>query len=371
MRTKGCNHDMACMEGVLERPRYFPRQLMTPEEMTLEQTYFRDRMRRHNRLLHGWGVVCGVEGRQALDENGEPQPWTVQISPGYVLDCDGNEILIPETVTYDLRREALNGKNVRGGYEDDPWCSDVPVDRPIGETVYLAVCYDECETRPVRIHPAGCGCDDAGCENSRIRETFVVKVLTRLPEAYRDMDPRPLGRFEPCEMVSECPCCTGDPCVIIADIIPDDSGRLVIDCYAHRRYVLSLAHFFYTCQQRGGDQQATLDSAADFAERLMLHVDESAREILEADYAGAFGAAVELPFTTVRGLGAGSEVGQALSEMTIGEVATMEYEVFEKVTDALIADIEPNKRRWFENQRRLLWNRAREVARMTEPYRVP
>ena len=49
-----------CQEGVLERPRYFPGQLMTPEEMILEQNYFRDKMRRHNRLLHGWGVVCGA-----------------------------------------------------------------------------------------------------------------------------------------------------------------------------------------------------------------------------------------------------------------------------------------------------------------------
>ncbi len=30
----------------MERPRYFPRQLITPVEMTLEQTYFRDKLRR-------------------------------------------------------------------------------------------------------------------------------------------------------------------------------------------------------------------------------------------------------------------------------------------------------------------------------------
>src|SRR5690606_41036214 len=107
----------------------------------------------------------------------------------------------------------------------------------------------------------------------------------------------------------------------------DDSVRLVTACSAHRRYVLSLAHFFYTCQQRGGDQQAPLDSAADFAERLMLHVDESAREILEADYAGAFGAAVELPFTTVRGLGAGSEVDRKSTRLNSSHVK-ISYDVF-------------------------------------------
>ena len=50
-----------CPPGKLERPRYFPRKLITDAEMTLEQEYFRNRMRTHNRMLHGWGVVCGAK----------------------------------------------------------------------------------------------------------------------------------------------------------------------------------------------------------------------------------------------------------------------------------------------------------------------
>ena len=48
-----------CAAGVIERPCYYPGQLLTPAEMTLEQQYFRDKLRRHNRLMHGWGVVYG------------------------------------------------------------------------------------------------------------------------------------------------------------------------------------------------------------------------------------------------------------------------------------------------------------------------
>ena len=49
-----------CANSIAELPRYYPRQLITPADLTLEQDYFRDRLRRHNRLLHGWGVVCGA-----------------------------------------------------------------------------------------------------------------------------------------------------------------------------------------------------------------------------------------------------------------------------------------------------------------------
>src|SRR6266545_4007546 len=56
----GCDGHHGFPFGVLERPRYFPRQLITPDEPTLEAAYFRDRLRRHNIYLHGWGVVCGA-----------------------------------------------------------------------------------------------------------------------------------------------------------------------------------------------------------------------------------------------------------------------------------------------------------------------
>ena len=80
----------ACDTTIAELPRYYPRQLITPDDLTLEQNYFRDRMRRHNRLLHGWGVVCGAlvcPGAVTTDTNGvvSLSPWQVQVQPGYIL----------------------------------------------------------------------------------------------------------------------------------------------------------------------------------------------------------------------------------------------------------------------------------------------
>ena len=45
--------------------------------------------RRHNRLLHGWGVVCGLQVHCGGDRQ------SVQIEPGYALQCDGSEAFLP------------------------------------------------------------------------------------------------------------------------------------------------------------------------------------------------------------------------------------------------------------------------------------
>src|SRR4051812_19662244 len=89
----------------MERVRYFARQLIGPDDMTQEQAYFRTRMRRHNRLLHGWGVVCG-----ALVKPGDAD-WTVVIEPGFVLGPQGDEIMIEESITVDISLQDSDGNN--------------------------------------------------------------------------------------------------------------------------------------------------------------------------------------------------------------------------------------------------------------------
>src|SRR5207302_4499970 len=133
----------------LERVRYFPRQLVTADDLTQEQEYFRNKLRRHNRLLHGWGVVCGARVKKGAGD------CEVVIEPGYLLSPYGDEIVLDRERTVDLCSEGLDGEAVAPCAEvTDPWCSNVRVDRPEGQPLYLAVRYAECSTRPVRV-PAG------------------------------------------------------------------------------------------------------------------------------------------------------------------------------------------------------------------------
>src|SRR2546427_7994966 len=96
-----------CDSHIAELPRYYPRQLIPPDDLTLEQNYFRDRMRRHNRLLHGWGVVCGAMVCPVTVTNSDGstsfKPWQVTVQRGHALGPYGDEIMVDCPRTVDLR----------------------------------------------------------------------------------------------------------------------------------------------------------------------------------------------------------------------------------------------------------------------------
>lgn len=360
-------HDLCHYEvGLLERPRYFPRQLITPTDMTLEQRFFLDKLRQHNRLLHGWGIVCGCPVKQAKDGNGNRVPWTVEIEPGCILDPFGNEVLIESTVPYDLRCETANADDASKIMESDPWCSDVPLDRPANETLYVAVCYAECETRPVRAQPVGCGCDETAWEYSRIRGSYVIKALSDLPEWYNNLEsPPPLDEFLACEQPRACPPCPTYPWVVLADVTPDAEGNLSVDCLKHRRYVLSCAEYYILCQPA-----ADKEEMVQLEDRLRLHIDDDGMRVLEEEHGGALGAATELSITYLKDLGPTSEVGLRLEDVTVGDVAGMSFEEYEDFVEEKLENIASTKRRHFDSRARDFWTRAHEVELLTRPYRT-
>lgn len=90
--------------GTLLRPRYFDRQQLVADDLNLGQQYFRARLRRHNRFLHGWGVVCGAVVQQA-DPGGNP--WLMRVSEGYAVTPRGDEIYIPPRATIDIEASVL------------------------------------------------------------------------------------------------------------------------------------------------------------------------------------------------------------------------------------------------------------------------
>lgn len=72
----------------LNRNNFFTGRLLTAEDLSLEQEYFREKLKRHNRNLHGFGVVFGLDVSRRASE--------VIISSGLALDCVGNELVVPE-----------------------------------------------------------------------------------------------------------------------------------------------------------------------------------------------------------------------------------------------------------------------------------
>lgn len=166
--------------NALERVRYYPRQLMTAEDMQAEQEYFVERLRRHNRLFHGWGILCGLAVKPAATT---ARPWQVTICPGDACSAMGDEVHVSASVSFDLARAT-------GPEDDDCVPCPCPPGPPMGskesaEAVYhLAIRYLCRPARPVRTAHAGCGCGENNCETSRFRDDFQLALLTELPVPY-------------------------------------------------------------------------------------------------------------------------------------------------------------------------------------------
>jgi hypothetical protein len=218
MRTATICHDLRCDHSG-ERPRYYARQIITADDMTLEQEYFRGKLRMHNRMLHGWGIVCGADV-SPVEKAGNPmedEPWQVLIEPGYILGPYGDEIVIDCERKFDLRSQSIIGVTGEPCVEEiDPWCVEVHEDRGSG-AFYIAVRYKEVMMRPVRAHPAGCNCDDTSCEYSRLRDGYEIKVLRSCPSSHTAL-----------ASSGSCPPCPEEPWVVLKKVEVDAEGDVTV-----------------------------------------------------------------------------------------------------------------------------------------------
>src|SRR5678816_299917 len=123
--------------GKLQRVSYFFGQVLGVDDFKTEQNYFIEKHRLHNRHLHGWGVVNGLE--VSVDKGN-----VVHVSPGLALDCAGNEILL---------------------------CSEAKLKAPARTSeFYVVVEYREIEVGPVPFAPGTGGSTEPTLNNSRIQE---------------------------------------------------------------------------------------------------------------------------------------------------------------------------------------------------------
>jgi hypothetical protein len=82
------------------RNHFFSGRMLTAADLEREQNYFRDKLKLHNRLLHGFGIVNGLE---VSIRGGE-----LHINGGFAIDCEGNEIVVAERVTQALPATSLD-----------------------------------------------------------------------------------------------------------------------------------------------------------------------------------------------------------------------------------------------------------------------
>jgi hypothetical protein len=148
--------------GALARPDWRGGGEFTAGDLCLEQKYFLQRWRRHLRLVHGWGVVCGLDVAAA-------GCWDLFVCPGYGIGPCGDEILVHRRFRFDLR--------------DYLWT------QPVGVTANRAWIAIEASEDPSAHESAsgpecGCGCGDSRESVSRFADGFRIVVswiAPRLP----------------------------------------------------------------------------------------------------------------------------------------------------------------------------------------------
>jgi hypothetical protein len=99
----------ACAEiPEFERLNYFYGQMLGAADFRSEQAYFREKLKLHNRCLHGYGVVCGLEVTPVIDETCCPPE-----------DAEEIDAIRGKLDQIDVAIDALQGKLEADGLADD------------------------------------------------------------------------------------------------------------------------------------------------------------------------------------------------------------------------------------------------------------
>jgi hypothetical protein len=235
------------------RNRYYYGKLLDVFHLDLEQNYFNNKRWLLNRLVAGYGVVCGLN--VTLGADGQ----SVVVTPGVAIDKCGREVIVcqqsdpfPLPVplappTNPAPAPAANPPGVTVTPSPPPTNGDC---NDTGVYKYLSICYHECPTDP---SPAfGGDCDtQAMCTPGSIREKYSLKLsdgrlcpaptTTSLPNVISNgtLNYQALASY-----VTNLPCCAPgtDCCIPLANIqIPTQPQT-----YTQNSFDISIRPVVYT-----------------------------------------------------------------------------------------------------------------------------
>ncbi len=169
-----------------KRVRYSNGLVLGLDEFLQEQTYFLEKHRGHNRSLHGYGVVCGLD----VVSRGDPDPELV-VAPGLALNPRGQTMTVDQD--YCLRINAWLAQNQS---EIEALRGSPPVpDSPDVLTLYLVLCHRECETDLEPIPSGPCQSLDKVTAPTRIADDFQLDLRFDPPDQTEEDAIRALGEI--------------------------------------------------------------------------------------------------------------------------------------------------------------------------------
>lgn len=140
--------------------------LLGVDDFRTEQGFHIGRLRRHQRALHGWGVVYGY-GVQFDADHAE-----LRVAPGLALDAHGRDLELDEASCLSL--PAWWHK-----HQDDDEFSAVPDKENVQFDADIVLCHGTCLSRPVPALADSCAGDSADIAYSRICEVPELKLVVR------------------------------------------------------------------------------------------------------------------------------------------------------------------------------------------------
>ena len=251
------SQDKHCDYNNFKRARYFHGMLMTDRDFGEEQRYHNEKRMLLNRMLHGWGVVCGLK----INPTDTPSSKVI-IEPGLALDCAGNEIFVREPYELDvieiIKSCAIPKKDLTPQEE----CANIEEREKQENKWYVVIKYQEVHTDSTPVYAPVGGCEEKVCENSRIREGYCIELChvsdltVECPEQLRENDgpcktlnnkEEDIRQFLCEDLLMPCPddCCD-DPQVVLGSITFEENithktiiNTDMINNWDCRRYVIT------------------------------------------------------------------------------------------------------------------------------------
>lgn len=144
-----------------ERNKYFYGKLLSVDDFDSEQRYMNDKRRIINRLIHGTGVVCGMNVVLVDDI-------TISVENGFALDFSGREIVIEQPVTKKL--SLIDGFN------------DYTEQDEANNNLYLCIEYDEKEKDVVHSIAGAKASSGSNAEYNKYAEGYHLYLTKAEPE---------------------------------------------------------------------------------------------------------------------------------------------------------------------------------------------
>jgi hypothetical protein len=191
------------------RNSYFYGQLLGVGSLELETDYAIAQRRLLNRLVLGYGVVCGLD--VVVSDDGR----RVQVGPGLAIDGWGREIVVPDVTPWTPIGDDLSARAVQRGQE----CKEDPC-------VQVLICYHECRGDPAPVYAGDCDSADP-CAPSTLSERYRIVLRDRCARRrehhcdvkdlidHGEVDHGALARWVTDRRCGDVP---RDPCVPLANI---------------------------------------------------------------------------------------------------------------------------------------------------------